>query len=212
MLKIHHLVLSRSDRIVWLAEELAIPYEMVFHARDPETFRAPESLRAVMPLAKAPVIQHGADTVAESALICDYLLDRYGNGRLRPASGTPERLQYDCWKHCSESTLMYPGLIDVLCGLTKSEAPGLMAFAMNEYRLMFGYVEQSLAHDYIAGAEFTAADIMVYYTIALGAGIAIPFESHAPLDEYPRIKAYLARMEQRPAWQKAAKLCAAPSA
>ncbi len=209
MLKIHHLVLSRSDRIVWLAEELGLPYEIVRHTRDAQTFRAPESLRAVMPLAKAPLIQDGELTIAESAVICDYILDQYGNGRLRPAAGTYERLQYCYWMHCSESTLMYPVLIDALLAMTKSDAPGLAAFAMGEYHTMFGYLEQTLhGHDYILGKDFSAADVMLYYSLALGAGVAIPgVNTHAPLNEYPRIQAYLKRLQQRPAFQKAAQLC-----
>lgn len=210
MLKIHHLVLSRSDRIVWLAEELGIPYELVVHQRNPETFRAPESLRAITELAKAPVIQDGGTTVLESAVICDYILDHYGNGRLRPAAGTPERLLYDYWMHCAESTLMYPVLIDVLAGMTQSDAPGLLGFAAGEYATMFGHVERSLGgHDYLLASGFSAADVMVYWTIALGSGAAIPLmKSHAPMDSFPRIRAYLARCEARPAFQKAKKLCA----
>lgn len=210
MLKIHHLVLSRSDRIVWLAEELAIPYELVRHTRDPQTFRAGDSLRAVMPLGKAPVIQDGDVTVAESAVIIDYILDRYGNGRLRPPAGTPEYLAYRYWMHCAEATLMYPVLIDVLCALTQANAPGLDGFVAGEYATMFGYVDQTLRKQpYIVSSEFTAADIMVYYTLALGAGRAIAnFQPHAPMAEHPRIGEYLDRLEQRPAWKKAAKLCA----
>lgn len=212
MLKIHHLVLSRSDRIVWLAEELGLSYELVTHLRDPRTFRAPESLRAITPLAKAPVIQDGDVTVIESAVICEYILDRYGNGRLRPAIGTAERIQYNYWLHCSESTLMYPVLIDLLLGMTHSDAPGLMAFAMGEYKTMFEHVERTLSHDYLLASGFSGADVMTYYTLAMAAGSAIPaMQSHAPIAEYPRIRAWLARIEQRPAWQKATRLCAAPA-
>ena len=106
MLKIHHLVASRSDRIVWLAEELEIPYELVRHLRNPQTFRAPDSLRAITPLAKAPVIEDQGVVVSESSVICDYLIDQYGQGRLRPSAGTPARLDYAYWMASSESTLM----------------------------------------------------------------------------------------------------------
>lgn len=209
MLKIHHLVLSRSDRIVWLAEELGLSYELVTHHRDPQTFRAPDSLRAITELAKAPVIQDGGITVLESAVICDYLIDRYGNGRLRPVAGTPERLQYDYWMHSAESTLMYPVLIDVLAGMTKDNAPGLLGFAAGEYATMFGYLEKTLAGDYILSGGFSAADVMVYYTLALASGVAIPaMPSHAPMADYPRINAWMKRLEARPAFQKAQKLCA----
>lgn len=210
MLKIHHLVASRSDRIVWLAEELEIPYELVRHLRDPQTFRAPDSLRAITPLAKAPVIEEQGVVIAESAVICDYLLDQYGQGRLRPSAGTPARLDYAYWMAASESTLMYPVLMDLIATMTQSDAPGLIGFAMGEYKTMFDHVEQTLAkHNFIAGDSFTAADIMVYYTIALGAGTAIPMPTRAPMADYPLIRDYLARLEARPALQKALKLCAA---
>ncbi len=209
MLKIHHLVASRSDRIVWLAEELEVPYELVRHLRDPQTFRAPDSLRAITPLAKAPVIEDQGQVIAESAVICDYLLDQYGQGRLRPSAGTPGRLEYASWMAAAESTLMYPVLIDVLSTMTQSDAPGLLGFALGEYKTMFDHVERNLAkHHYIAGDSFTAADVMVYYTIALGAGTAIPMPTRAPLADYPLIRDYLARLEARPAWQKSHKLCA----
>jgi len=210
VLKIHHLVLSRSERIVWLAEELGIEYEAVRHLRDPQTFRAPDSLRAVTPLAKAPVIEDDGIVVEESSVICDYLIDRHGNGRLRPAAGTAARRQYDYWMACAESTLMYPVLIDLLSVLTQSDAPGLNAFAAGEYEAMFTHVERTLASsDYLVGSEFSAADVMVYYTLAMAAGTAIPFPTHAPMDRYPLIRAYLARLEQRPAWQRATEVCKA---
>lgn len=210
MLKIHHLVASRSERIVWLAEELGVPYELVRHLRDPETFRAPPSLRAITPLAKAPVIEDGGQVIAESAVICDYLLDQYGQGRLRPSAGTPARLEYAYWMAAAESTLMYPVLIDVLSTMTQSDAAGLLGFAMGEYMTMFEHVERNLAkHHFIAGDSLTAADVMVYWTLAMAAGTALPIPSRAPMADYPLIRDYLARLEARPALQKALKLCAA---
>lgn len=210
MLKIHHLVLSRSERIVWLAEELGIPYQLVRHLRDPQTFRAPDSLRAVTPLAKAPVIEDDGIVVEESSVICGYLLDRHGKGSLRPAAGTAERRHYDYWMACSESTLMYPVLIDLLSVLTRSDAPGLNAFAAGEYQAMFAHVERHLGGgEYLVGNAFSAADIMVYYTLAMAAGTAIPFATHAPMADFPKVRAYLARLEQRPAWQRATAVCAA---
>ncbi len=210
MLKIHHLVLSRSERIVWLAEELGIAYEAVRHIRDPQTFRAPDSLRAVTPLAKAPVIEDEGIVVEESSVICDYLIDRHGSGRLRPEAGSAARRQYDYWMACAESTLMYPVLIDLLSVLTQSDAPGLNAFAMGEYHAMFAHVERSLGDgEFLVDNQFSAADVMVYYTLAMAAGTAIPFPTHAPMDAFPKVRAYLARLEQRPAWQRATQVCAA---
>jgi glutathione S-transferase len=209
MLKIHHLVLSRSERIVWLAEELGISYQLVRHLRDPQTFRAPPSLRAVTPLAKAPVIEDDGLVVEETSVICEHLIERHGGGRLRPAAGTSERRRYDYWMAAAESTLMYPPLIDLLLGLTQSEAPGLMAFATGEYQTMFAHVDRELGdREFLVGDMLTAADVVVYYTLAMAAGTAIPFPTHAPMADHPRIAAYLKRLEQRPAFQRAARACA----
>lgn len=210
MLKIHHLVLSRSDRMVWLAEELGLQYELVRHERNPQTFRSPESLWKVSPMGKAPVIQDGEVTVAESGAIVEYMLDHYGNGRLRPAATTPEYLAYQHWLHAAESTLMVPVLTDVLCVLTQTDSPGLKAFVDGEYATVLGYLNGILEkQDYVAGSELTGADILVAYDLHLANGKAIPvMKGNAPIDHYPAILAYLKRIEARPAFQKAVRLCA----
>src|SRR6185295_15154859 len=97
-----HLNNSRSQRVLWLLEELELPYEIVKYQRDPQTMLAPASLRAIHPLGKSPVITDGEATLAESGAILEYLLDRYGEGRLRPAAGTPERLRFTYWLHFAE--------------------------------------------------------------------------------------------------------------
>lgn len=210
MLKIHHLVLSRSDRIVWLAEELGLEYELVRHERNPQTFRSPESLWKVSPMGKAPVIQDGESTIAESGAIVDYLIDKYGNGRLRPAAGTAEFLAYQHWMHAAESTLMVPILMDVLCVMTQTDAPGLKGFIDGEYETLFTYLNKTLSKsEYVAGAQFTGADILVAYDLHLANGKAIPtMKGHAPIARFAAIGDYLKRVEARPAFQKAVRLCA----
>jgi glutathione S-transferase len=209
MLKIHHLVLSRSDRIVWLAEELGLRYELVRHVRTP-AFRSPESLWAVSPMGKAPVIEDGDVTVSESGAIVEYLLDRYGDGRLRPAAGTREHLAYRHWLHAAEATLALPILIDGLCAMTQTTSPALTAFVQGEYATVLGYLDRTLeAHPYVAGAEFTGADVMVAWDLHFANGTAIPgFTTGAPIAKFPRIVGYLERLEARPAFRKTKELCA----
>ncbi|MGQ0699099.1 MAG: glutathione S-transferase family protein [Panacagrimonas sp.] len=209
MLKIHHLVLSRSDRIVWLAEELGVPYELVRHIRRPENFRAPDSLWAVHPMGKAPVIEDDGQTIFESGAIVEYMIDRYGKGRLKPAAGTPEYMAYLHWMHAAESTLMVPVLMDVLLLLTQSDAPAMRGFCEGEYATVFKFLDDTLARTpFVAGSELTGADIMVAYSLQLGDGTAIPIMKGAAPTHLPNIAAYLARISARPAYRKARELCA----
>jgi glutathione S-transferase len=207
MLTIHHLVLSRSDRIVWLAEELGLEYELVRHTRD-AAFRAPKSLWAVSPMGKAPVIQDGDLTLAESGAIVEYILDRYGQGRLRPRADTREFQAYRHWMHAAESTLMVPILMEGLSVMTQAGSPAFKGFIDGEYATVLGYLDKTLSQsDYVAGA-FSGADVMVAYDLRLANGAAIPgFKTEAPLGKYPAIGAYLARVEARPAFQKSRQLC-----
>src|SRR5258705_11283660 len=114
MLTVHHLENSRSQRVLWLLEELGIPYEVKRCARNPETMLAPPELRAVHPLGKSPVVTDEGRTVAESGAIIEYLVERYGNGRLIPPSGTPERLRYTYWMHYAEGSAMPPLLLKLV--------------------------------------------------------------------------------------------------
>lgn len=201
MLTIHHLENSRSDRIVWLAEELAIPYKMVKHARDPQTMRSPASLWAVSPLGKAPVIEDDGATIAESGAVIEYLLQRYGKGRLQPKAGSSEWINYLHWMHASESTLMTPILFNLLSKMMQVDAPQLEGFVVSELENLFKYLDNLLSkHAYIAGNEFTAADIMVAYTLMLGRMVPLPSIS---INDYSHIAAYLDRILARPAYQRA---------
>src|SRR5882724_5045021 len=124
MITVHHLNNSRSQRVLWLLEELGVPYEIKRYQRDAKTMLAPPSLRAVHPLGKSPVITDGAVTVAESGAIVEYLVDRYGNGRFIPPAGTPERLRYTYWLHYAEGSAMLPLLLKLIFGfIEKSPAP-----------------------------------------------------------------------------------------
>src|SRR4051812_819029 len=115
MIVVHHLNNSRSQRILWLMEELGLPYEIQRYQRDPKTMLAPPSLRAVHPLGKSPVITDGELTLAESGAIIDYLVARYGAGRLAPAAGTPEPLRSTSWLHYAEGSALPPLLLKLIC-------------------------------------------------------------------------------------------------
>ena len=212
MLKIHHLGMSRSDRSIWLAEELGLKYELVTHTRNPGTFRSPQSLWDVSPMGKAPVIEDKGQTIPESGAIVEYLLETYGEGRLRPAKGTPAYIDYLHWMHAAESTLMTPIFINMLSVMTATDAPGLKAFCDGEFKTVFSYMNQILGErEYIAG-EFSGADIMVAFPLMMlesplfiQAG-DVKGEAFVP---YPAIQAYLNRLRARPAWIKAEAIFAA---
>lgn len=207
MLTIHHLNQSRSERIVWLAEELGLDYTLVQHQRDPQTYRAPASLWAVSPVGKAPAIEHDGQTLFESGAIVDYVMAHWSQGRLQPAAGTPEAVRYLQWMHSAESTLATPVVLLLMAQLTGDDNPRLRAFAEGDLRLLLGHVEQLLGpRGYMAGAEFTAVDIMVGYTLWMLDGSAVNFIPGHPaiVAEYPNIVAYLKRLRERPAYRRAA--------
>lgn len=212
MLTVHHLNNSRSQRVLWLLEELAVPYEVRRYERDPRTLLAPSSLKKVHPLGKSPVITDGDVTVAESGAIIEYVLERHGEGRLAPAPGTPERLRYTYWLHYAEGSAM-PPLVMKLVFLRLRTAPMpifvrpfaraiadqvLRGFVEPQIRLHMGFVEQELAHGtWFAGEAFTAADIQMSFPIEAAAargGLGT---------EFPRLQAFLERIRERPAYRRA---------
>ena len=125
MLTVHHLNNSRSQRVLWLLEELGVPYEIVRYQRQPD-MRAPKELRAIHPLGKSPVITDNGNTIAESGAIVEYLIATYGNGRLIPPPNTPERLRFTYWLHYAEGSAMQPLLLKLLFTLMPKRAPALL--------------------------------------------------------------------------------------
>ncbi|MCA0367379.1 MAG: glutathione S-transferase [Proteobacteria bacterium] len=211
MIKVHHLNDSRSQRVLWLLEELSLPYEVVRYERDARTRLAPEALRAIHPLGKSPVIQDGDVTVAETGAIVDYLLDVYGEGRLRPAAGTEDARRFTYWLHYAEGSAMPPLLLKLVFGLLPRRAPGLMrplvkqisdkaiaGFVDPQLRDHVGFWEAELARsEWFAGDQFTAADIMMSFPVEAGADRAFD-----PADR-PRLRAFLSRIHARPAYRRA---------
>ena len=211
MIKVHHLNDSRSQRVLWLLEELGLPYEVVRYERDARTRLAPARLRAIHPLGKSPVIQDGDVTVAETGAIVDYLLDVYGGGRLRPAAGTEDARRFTYWLHYAEGSAMPPLLLKLVFGLLPRRAPGLMrplvkqisdkaiaGFVDPQLRDHVGFWEAELARsEWFAGDQFTAADIMMSFPVEAGADRAFD-----PADR-PRLRAFLSRIHARPAYRRA---------
>ena len=209
MLTVHHLNNSRSQRVLWLLEELGLPYEIKRYQRHPKTFLAPPELKAVHPLGKSPVITDDGLTVAESGAIIEYLIERYGNGRLRSAVGTPERLRYNYWLHYAEGSLMPLLVMKLIFGFVPRQVPALIRpvagaivkgvndkFLAPNLQSHFGFIESELARsEWFAGAELTAADIQMSFPLEAAAarGGELP----------PKIKAFVARVQARPAYRRA---------
>lgn len=211
MIVVHHLEKSRSQRVLWLLEELEVPYEVQKYARDPRTLLAPSSLRKIHPLGKSPVITDGDRTIAESGAIIEYLVERYGKGRLVPPAGTPERDRYVYWMHYAEGSMM-PLLVMklVLSHIPKASPWPVRPLARAITRgAIRGFVDPNLrqhlmfqesqlaAGPFFAGADFSAADVQMSFPVEA----AVARGGLGP--EYPRLSAWLDRVHQRPAWKRA---------
>lgn len=212
-LTVHHLESSRSQRVLWLLEELAVPYELVLHKRDAVTLRAPAKLREIHPLGKSPVVVLPEGTVlAESGAILETLLDRYGEGRLRPAPGTDEHRRYLFFMHYAEGSLMPPLLVRfVVDRLRKAPLPFFIrpvakgiagkidaAFTTPELERHVAFLEGELdGRAWLAGQELTAADVQMSFPLEALLGRAGGGAS------MPRITALVERMRARPAFQRA---------
>jgi glutathione S-transferase len=194
MITVHHLDDSRSQRILWLLEELGLPYEIRQHKRDPETRLAPPELKQIHALGKSPVIEDGAKVVAESGAIIDYVLRHYGNGRLAPAPSASEYDDYIHWMHYAEGSGM-PALIIRINVARVGEAAALALPRLDrEISLQLGYLNDALkGRQYILGNEFSAADIQLSFIGELaGARFGV--------DGYPDIQAWVQRFQGRPGY------------
>ena len=198
MLVVHHLGVSQSDRIVWLCEELGVPYELVRYERDPRPRLAPAAYRALTPFGTAPVVVDGGLVLGESAAIVEYVIETYGQGRLKVRPGDPSWTDYLFWFHFANGSLMPAALID---SIGRRVEGGGEVFATLRARLDRAYdqIEARLGDaPYLAGEAFTAADIMAVFPLTT-------MRVFAPRDlaGHPNIGAYLARIGGRPAFQRA---------
>lgn len=199
MIVVHHLNNSRSQRVLWLLEELGIEYEIKRYERDTETMLAPASLLNVHPLGKSPVITDEDLTIAESGALVEYIMDRYGNGRLIPAPGTPERLRYTYWLHYAEGSAMPPLLLRLIFErFATGDSKAMDAFIAPQIKLHFDYIEGELHKStWFAGEEFTAADIQMSFPLEL-------LGMHAEeVDRRPLLKEFLERIHARTAYKRA---------
>lgn len=215
MLTVHHLNNSRSQRILWLLEELGVEYEIKFYERDAETQLAPDELKAVHPLGKSPVVTDGDQVLAESGAIIDFLGHKYGNGKWVPRRNSKKYQPYMYWLHYAEGSLMSPLLLKIVFDKVKSSkmpffikpiAHGIANKVMSSFvtpniKTHFQYVEDHLANQaYFAGDEITGADIQMSFPLeASVAKGAITKKSH------PNIFKYVRAFQARPAYKKALK-------
>lgn len=199
MLTVHHLNKSRSKRVLWLLEELEMPYQRIDYQRDAQTNLAPASLKAVHPLNKSPIIVDAGITLCESSTIMEYILDQDTKKRLRPEKGSKEYYQYLEWSHFAEGSLALPVMFTLFMGMeTRSGDQKMDGYIAKEVALDFGYIESTLAErDYFAGAEFTAADIMMQTMLEISSKLGLLIKREKTL-------AYLEKIQQRSAYRKAA--------
>ncbi len=196
MLTLHHLNDSRSQRILWLLEELGMPYEMKRYQRDATTRLAPPELTAVHPLGKSPVITDGAIKIAESGAIVDYLIRTYGKGAMMPAMGTADYEAYNEWLHYSEGSAMLPLMLNLYVSRLKEAGAPLHPRIDSEIANHLGYVDGVLkGREYFIGNSLTGADIQMSFV----GEMAKVFNKLEPL---PNLGAWLARMHGRPAFQR----------
>ena len=216
MIKVHHLDHSRSQRVLWMLEELGLPYQLVNYQRDPTTWLAPPALREIHPLGKSPVLQDDTLVLAESGAILEYLADRYDSARqlspeLLPAQSA-ERLRYRYWMHYAEGSAMPPLLLSLVFARVRNAPVPFFAkpiargiadkvmkgFVGPQLKLHLQWMERELGQSpWFAGERFTAADIQMSFPIQAAASRA------GSMDAYPKLQAFLQRIEQRPAYQRA---------
>ncbi|MBC8070210.1 MAG: glutathione S-transferase, partial [Deltaproteobacteria bacterium] len=207
MITLHHLEQSRSHRVLWLLEELELPYEIVRYARNPKTMLAPPELERVHPLGKSPVVTDDGRTVAESGAIIEYLIERHGGGRLAPAPGSSEQLRYRYYMHYAEGSLMPPLLVKLIAArvrsaplpfflkpVTRKIGDGLdSAYCDPNLRRHIAFLEGELASStWFAGDELTGADIQMSYPVE-----ALVTRGGLPVG--PRLQAFVERARARPA-------------
>lgn len=211
MITVHHLNNSRSQRVLWLLEELGLPYDIKFYERDKASMLAPEALKAIHPLGKSPVITDAGKTIAETGAVIDYLVSTYGNGRLIPPEGSDERLRYTYWLHYAEGSAMSPLLMKLVFSLLPERSPGLLRplVRMIADRAQKNFIDPQLAlharyweaelnkSAWFAGDEFTAADVMMSFPLEAAAARAGTNQG------FPKLSAFLERIHARPAYQRA---------
>jgi glutathione S-transferase len=210
MLTVHHLNNSRSQRVLWLLEELGLPYEIKFYQRNPKTQLAPPELLKVHPLGKSPVVTDEGATLAETGAIIEYLVDKAG-GQLRPPAGTPEKLRWTYWLHYAEGSAMPPLLMKLIFSMLPKRSPALIrplvkaisgrtieGYIDPQLKTHFDFLESELAKStWFAGEDFSAADVMMSFPMEAGGARGNAFAGR------PKVKAFVERIHARPAYKRA---------
>lgn len=199
MIVVHHLGISQSDRIAWLCEELGLTYELRRYERDPVTRLAPPEYRALTPFGTAPVITDGDTVLGESGAIIEYIIDIYGNGRLKLQPGDDGYPDYLFWYHFANGSLMPAAMIDMVATLLGDGSADIIASLRSRLDRAYDQIEARLSGvPYLAGQQFSAADIIMLFPLTT-------MRAFAPRDisPYPHIRQYLGRIGQRPAFKSA---------
>ena len=207
MIRVHHLEHSRSQRVLWLLEELSLPYEIVHYKRDPETMLAPDALRAIHPLGKSPVIDDDGVVVAETGAVIEYIIEQHGGGHLKPPPGSPEARAWTYWMHYAEGSAMPPLLMKLVFQRLPQNANALIRPLVKGVasRAEQGFVDPRLAEHiafwdsslaqtgWFAGREFSAADVMMSFPLEAAV-------SRAGAGIHANITDFLGRIHTRPAY------------
>jgi glutathione S-transferase len=195
MIIVHHLNESRSQRVLWLMEELELPYEIRHYARDATTRLAPPALQAVHPLGKSPVLEDAGMKLIESGAIVDYLIRRHGDGRLQPARNSADFEVYNQWLHYAEGSAMLPLLLKLYVGRLGEAGAPLAPRIDSELKNHLGYVNASLrGREWLVGDTLSGADIQMSFVAEAARGLRV---------DYPHMDAWLQRFQQRPAYRRA---------
>ncbi len=194
MLKIHHLNNSRSQRILWLLEELGVPYEIVKYERMSPVPFAPPELKAVHPLGKSPVLEDGKRVIAESGAEVEYIIDTYGKGKMKPKAGSDDYWRYIEWMHYAEGSAMLPLLLALYTAMLGDAAAALKPRVDSEIANNLSYLESAIkGREIFVGNDLTGADIQLLFVLE-AAG--------ARLEPYPELVKCRARMQSRPAYKR----------
>lgn len=197
MLILHHLNNSRSQRIIWLLEELGVEYEIKPYQRDPDTQRAPAELKAVHQLGKSPVLEDDGLIIAETGAIIVYLLDKFGDGKLRPKKGTQEYVDYVHFLHFAEGSAMLPLLLALYTGFLGEAGAPIQPMIMSEIKAILDYCEYHLiSKTWFAGDEMTGADIQMIFPLEAA-------KARGRLKGYEACNEYVDRVHALPAYQRA---------
>jgi len=198
MIEVHHLNNSRSQRVLWLLEELGTPYRIVPYARDAKTMLAPPELKAVHALGKSPVIRDGEQVIAESGAIIEYLLEKQGGAQFVPPKNTAAFESYRYWMHYAEGSLMPPMLIKLYLSRIGEPAKALFDRVTAQIQMHLNFIENALgSNPFITGTQFTAADVQLSFPIEFG------FGRGDLQDAQPQLRKWLQRLHQRPAYGRA---------